>query len=99
MMETENSILHLNESKDIGLRSNKSILSNNPSNNRFTTRARDLSKPKYTNDELDKAIFDEKAPPSDIRKDEREIRRSRLEEVIRSPRIVVSGDLVRNDEQ
>ena len=95
MIDTENSIIQLNESKDLGLTSNKSILSNN----RFTSRTRDLSKPKYTNDELDKAIFDENLPPSDIRKNEQELGFNRMELVVKSsPRIVVSGNLVRTGE-
>lgn len=95
LIDTENSIIQLNESKDLGLTSNKSILSNN----RFNLRTRDLSKPKYTNDELDKAIFDKNLPLSDIRKNEQELDRNRIEIVVKSsPRIVVSGNLVRNGE-
>ena len=65
-METEGSIVKLNEaSNELGMTSQKSTLSNN----RFTSRTRDISKPKYTNEQLDNALFDEKMLPfSDVRK-------------------------------
>ena len=70
-MDTEGSIVQLNESRDLGLKSQKSILSNN----RFSSRTRDLSKPKYTNEEIEQALFDNKLihPRSDVRKNENQL--------------------------
>jgi len=73
-MDTDGSTIlqGLNESKDLGLNSQRSVLSNN----RFNSRKRELSKPKYTNAEIDGAILDNKlvaAPRSDVRKTETQL--------------------------
>ena len=69
-MDTDGSIMQLNEASTNELAMVNSRRST-VSNKRLTSRGtRDLSRPKYTNEELDSAIFEDKIKPysSEIRK-------------------------------
>ena len=94
-MDSDGSIMQLNEASTNELaivNSRRSTVSNR----RFTSRTRDLSKPKYTNDELDSAIYDDKIKPysSEMRKNEEQIGGVQQEEEGASSPIIVAGDLM-----
>ena len=96
-MDTDGSIMQLNEASTNELAMVNSRRST-VSHRRLTSRTRDLSKPKYTNDELDSAIYDDKIKPysSEMRKSEGQHGGiQQYEEGANSP-IIVAADLMRS---